>query len=45
MWGVWVSIRKDDLKRYLQTWDEADENDTYLGWCYNNLSLILRRWV
>lgn len=39
MWGVWVSIRKDDLKRYLQTWDEADENDAYSGWCYNNLSL------
>ena len=39
LWGVWVSIGKDNLKRYLQTWDDADENDAYFGWFCNNISL------
>lgn len=37
LWGVWVSISRQNLKRYLDTWDEADESDAYFGWFSNRL--------
>ncbi len=39
MWGVRGSIRNDNLKRDLQTWEDADNNDASVGWFCNNLSL------
>jgi hypothetical protein len=39
LWGVWVSISEDNLKRYLSTWEDADENDSYFGWLSNEISL------
>ena len=37
MWGVWVSLSEANFERYLATWDEPDENDSYFGWFCNRL--------
>lgn len=38
LWGVWVSISQANLKRYLDTWENTDESDTYFGWLSNEIS-------
>ncbi len=37
MWGVWVSLSKGSFDRYVETYDEPDENDSYFGWFCNYL--------
>ncbi|MBE1162455.1 DUF2199 domain-containing protein [Dyella acidiphila] len=37
LWGVWVSLSEASFKRYLMTWDEPDESDSYFGWFSNRL--------
>ena len=37
MWGVWVSLSEKSFTRYLETWDEPDESDSYFGWLCNRL--------
>ena len=36
-WGVWVSLSEKSFARYLETWDDPDETDSYFGWFYNRL--------
>jgi len=37
MWGVWASLSEQNFKRYLDSWDDPDENDSYFGWFCNRL--------
>jgi hypothetical protein len=37
LWGVWVSLSETSFKRYLDTWEHADETDSYFGWFCNRL--------
>jgi len=37
MWGVWVSLSEKSFARYLDTWDDPDESDSYFGWFCNRL--------
>lgn len=37
LWGVWVSLSEASFKRYLDTWDAPDLNDSYFGWFSNQL--------
>lgn len=36
-WGVWVSLSQASFERYLGTWDDPDESDSYFGWLCNRL--------
>lgn len=38
LWGVWVSLSKASFDRYVETWGEHDETDSYFGWFSNRLS-------
>jgi len=37
VWGVWVSLSEQSYRRYLETWDEPDEQDAWFGWFSNRL--------
>jgi hypothetical protein len=37
LWGVWASLSEKSCKRYVDTWDDPDENDAYFGWFCNRL--------
>jgi hypothetical protein len=37
MWGVWVSLSETSFKRYMSSWDQHDESDSYFGWFSNRL--------
>lgn len=37
LWGGWVSLSEESFDRYLDTWDEAVESDSYFGWFNNAL--------
>jgi hypothetical protein len=39
LWGVWVSVSKDDFIRYNETWDDPAETDEYFGWLCTKLPL------
>lgn len=36
-WGVWVSLSEQSFNRYVETWDDVDESDSYFGWFNNEL--------
>ena len=36
-WGVWVSLSEKSFDRYLTTYDDPDESDSYFGWLCNRL--------
>lgn len=36
-WGVWASVSEANFYRYVETWDDADEDDAYFGWLNNRL--------
>lgn len=36
-WGVWVSLSETNFKRYVETYDLPDLNDSYFGWFCNFL--------
>ena len=36
MWGVWVSLSKDNFNRYVETYDSPDTEDCYFGWFCND---------
>ena len=37
IWGVWVSLSKENYNRYVETYDNPDESDCYFGWFCNYL--------
>jgi hypothetical protein len=37
LWGVWVSLSKASFDRYVATYNDPDESDTYFGWFSNRL--------
>jgi len=37
LWGVWTSLSKASFDRYLATWDDPNETDSYFGWFCNRL--------
>lgn len=37
MWGVWVSLSKENFDCYVETYDSPDPNDHYFGWFCNYL--------
>lgn len=37
IWGVWVSLSKQNFDRYVETYDEPDITDHYFGWFSNYL--------
>ena len=41
LWGVWSTLSESNFQRYLQTFDEPDETDSYFGWFSNQLPYYL----
>jgi hypothetical protein len=39
LWGVWISVSKENFKRYNETWDNPVETDEYFGWLCTKLPL------
>jgi hypothetical protein len=37
MWGVWVSLSEQNFARYLETWEQPDDGESYFGWFCNRL--------
>lgn len=37
IWGVWVSLSEKSFNRYLETWKDPVESDSYFGWLCNGL--------
>ena len=37
MWGVWVSLSETSFRRYVATWADPDESDSFFGWFSNRL--------
>ena len=37
VWGVWVSLSKDNYDHYVATGDTPDDSDRYFGWFCNYL--------
>jgi hypothetical protein len=37
LWGLWVSVSKENFGRYLDTFDEAKPTGRYFSWLGNNL--------
>ena len=34
---MWVSLSEPSYRRYLETWDKPDENESWFGWFCNRL--------
>ena len=37
LWGVWVSLSKENYNRYVETYDNPETTDRYFGWLCNYL--------
>lgn len=37
LWGAWVSVSKENFRKYQKNFDSADYRDTYFGWFCNRL--------